>query len=543
MSKSVSLRWRLQLWLAFLLICVLAGFGVTVYQLQRVNRFDQIDRELEARVSALTGAVRQLYIPPPAPPKERRQMPDRERRGPPPPSGGPGSDRGDNFGPPGPPPGGPPPDAFGRGEGGFDHGPPRDNGRRGPPPNERREKGPPPNRSQESQKPKDVTLTAETAALFSSGYFYVIWYRDGSVLKRSPDAPRDLPRPESSERDTLPHLRTRQGFREAVHCSGLGDCVLAGLSVEADVQATRAFAWKLLGAGAALLAAALGLGFWFTTRAIRPIEKISAAASRISHGNLSERVEGADRDDELGSLAAVLNSTFSRLETAFSRQREFTADAAHELRTPLAVIISETQTALARERTAPEYRETVEACLETAQQMRRLTESLLELARFDAATEDRPRRELDIAETTRHVVERIRPLAEKRGIEIETSLTPARIYVNPDRLTQVISNLLTNAIAYNKPNGKIRVIARAHANNAVLEVADTGIGIAAADLPHIFDRFYRVDKARSRAEGHTGLGLAISKAIVEAEGGTIEVTSVAGAGSTFSVRLPVTRPA
>ena len=225
--------------------------------------------------------------------------------------------------------------------------------------------------------------------------------------------------PRISERDTLPHYRTRKQFREAAHCSGMGDCVLAGRSVAADVLAMRNFAWTLPTAGGAILALGPGLGFWFTTRAIRPIETISAAASRISHGNLSERVEGAGSGDELGSLAEVLNSTFARLESAFARQRQFTADAAHELRTPLAVIISETQTTLARERTAAEYRETVEACLDTAQQMRRLTESLLELARFDA-DEDHPRGDVDVAETARLCVERIRFLAKQRGIEIET---------------------------------------------------------------------------------------------------------------------------
>jgi len=282
-----SLRWRLQLWLAFLLVSVLTGFGVTVFQLQRANRFSRIDGELETRISALAGALRDLYV---------------ER---------------------GPPEHGPPPHDFK-----FD-GPPRD----GPPPfKEPPDTRMPPPRG--PRKPEDVRLPADAAALFGNrpgDYYYVVWYRDGSVLKRSAASPADLMRPERSERDTLPHFRTRDGFREGIHCSGMGDCVLAGRSVEADLQATRDFAWALLAAGGAVLALGLGLGFWFTTRAIRPIETISAAASRISHGNLSERVGGAESGDELGNLAGVLNSTFSRLESAFERQRQFTADAAHEL--------------------------------------------------------------------------------------------------------------------------------------------------------------------------------------------------------------------
>jgi two-component system OmpR family sensor kinase len=495
----------LQLWQALLLVCVLTGFGVTVFRFEQVTRFRQVDGELEARISALNGAVRDQHLeqgPPPDRPKFDGPPPERR----------------------------PPPD-------GFDDG----RGRRGPPPDrpphfERKSRPAPP-----PKKPDDLKLTPEVAALFgdrANDYYYIVWYRDGSVLNRSAAAPADLTRPDISERDTLPHYRTRGQFREAVHCSGLGDCVLAGRSVAEDVLAERNLGWTLLAAGGAILALALGLGFWFTTRAIRPIETISAAASRISHGNLSERVEGAGSGDELGSLAEVLNSTFARLESAFARQRQFTADAAHELRTPLAVIISETQTTLARERSAAEYRETVEACLDTAQQMRRLTESLLELARNET-NEDRPRGNVDVAETARLCIERIRALAAQQGIRIETKFAPAHAFTNAGRLSQVITNLLTNAIYYNKPHGMVRIVTRVEENRAAIAISDTGIGIEAADLPHIFGRFYRADKARSRAEGHTGLGLAISKAIVEAEGGSIEVESVPGAGSTFTVRLPL----
>jgi heavy metal sensor kinase len=308
------------------------------------------------------------------------------------------------------------------------------------------------------------------------------------------------------------------------------------------LQARRNFAWALLAAGGGILTLGLGLGFWFTGRAIRPIERISAAAARISQGNLSGRVEGADTGDELGTLAGVLNSTFARLEAAFERQRQFTADAAHEMRTPLAVIISETQTTLRRERTAGEYRETVETCLDTAQQMRRLTESLLDLARFDAgADRDVPREEVDIAEAARLTVERNRPLADRHGILVETDFGAALAFTNPERLSQVIANLFTNAIHYNTPNGRVCVATRMEPDAAVITISDTGVGIAEADLPHIFERFYRVDRARSRAQGHTGLGLAICKAILDAEGGSIEVSSVQNSGTTFCVRLPRAR--
>jgi heavy metal sensor kinase len=269
------------------------------------------------------------------------------------------------------------------------------------------------------------------------------------------------------------------------------------------------------------------------------VEEISAAASRISAGNLSERISVTEPENELGRLAGVLNSTFARLEAAFARQKQFTADASHELRTPLAVLISEAQTTLTRDRTAAEYRETVEACLETAQQMRRLTESLLDLARFEAGHEPVERHPTDLAEQARECVERLRPLADAHGVRIQCDLGPAVGMASADRFQQVIANLITNAVHYNKPGGEVRVRTHVAGGTAVVAIADTGHGIAAGDLPHIFERFYRADQSRARARGHFGLGLAICKAIVEADGGRIDVSSEVAAGTTFTVSLPV----
>ncbi|MBM3836410.1 MAG: HAMP domain-containing protein [Verrucomicrobia bacterium] len=495
-----SIRWRLQLWLAFLLVCVLSGFGITVYQLQRMNQFSQIDEELELRVAALDRAVRGGMPP--------------------------------GFGPGRPP--------FGRGlsKGSFEEG-----GRRPPPfrgkPDAPFLDGPPP-------RPKrDVRLSTEVAGLFdesrTNSFYFAAWHRDGALMQQSTNAPPDVPIPERFDRDTQTHTRTRESFREAYHFTEMGECVLAGRSIVADLRATHRFAWWLLAAGAAVLALAIGGGWRLTTRAIRPVEEISAAARRISEGNLSERIRVKDPENELGRLAGVLNSTFARLEVAFAQQKQFTADASHELRTPLTVLISEAQTTLARERSAAEYRETVETCLDTAQQMRRLTESLLELARLDAGLDNLQRAPLDLAETTRACVDLIRPLASQRGIKVSLDLKPAELSGNADRLAQVATNLLTNAIHYNNPAGEIRVATRIENGHALLSVADSGMGISPEDLPHIFERFYRADKSRSRATGRTGLGLAISRAIVEAHGGTIEVSSEPGIGSAFTVKLPAGR--
>ena len=313
---------------------------------------------------------------------------------------------------------------------------------------------------------------------------------------------------------------------------------MAGRSIRADLGASRAFGWTLLGAGIAILALGFGLGWWLIGRAIRPVEEIANAATRIARGNLSERINVGDLDDELGRLAEVLNSTYARLEEAFFRQQEFTSNAAHELRTPLSILISEAQTTLARPRTADEYRETVEGGLETAQQMRRITETLLELARFDAGDPTVSREVIDLGKLAARCVERVEPIATRDGVPIHTQFASAPAYVAQERIELVITNLVTNALYYNKPGGDVRVETFSENGTAVLKVSDKGIGITLEDLPHVFDRFYRADKARSRAEGHAGLGLAICKSIIEAEHGEISVKSEPGEGTTFTVSVP-----
>ena len=314
--------------------------------------------------------------------------------------------------------------------------------------------------------------------------------------------------------------------------------VSIGCTDNSELQELKSTAWKLGLAGVVILIFGLAGGSWFIARAIRPINSISDAAVKISAGDLSQRINMAEAESELGQLAAVLNSTFARLEAAFAQQKQVAADAAHELRTPVSVILTQTQATLAREREAADYRQTVEACQRAAQRMRRLIESLLALARYDAGQEVLQRRPFDFSRTVTDGLELVQPLAETHGIKMISDLAALEITADPDRLAQVVVNLLTNAIQYNKPGGQVRVKLAAHDGLAVLTVDDTGQGIAAADLPRVFSRFFRADPSRTGA-GNTGLGLAICKAIVEAHGGTIEVASAENAGTTFTVRLPM----
>ncbi len=483
-----SIRWRFQFWLAFLLLCILSGFGFTAYQLHRTNQLRHTDQELERRVAAIGRALR-----------ESRPFGQRPRR----PSG-----EGEFL---------PPSDSWRQNSLMLSNAP---------------EVRPP---------PRTIVLPQPVLNLFDeadpNGFYFFIWSPAQEPILRSTNAPASVPIPVYQDTGTQISTRMRGAFRERFYFNTPRECILVGQSIRGDLAGLRRFALWLGIAGAAVLGLGLGGGWWLTSRALQPVNEISAAAARISGGNLAERINVADTDSELGRLAAVLNSTFSRLEASFARQKQFTADASHELRTPLAVIISEAQTTLTRPREPAEYRESFEACLDTAQQMRRLTDSLLQLARADAGAEPLEYRNVDLAQLARECVERLQRLAAEHQLAVHCELDPAPVYANADRIRQVVTNLLSNAIHYNKPNGEIRIATRVEKGHPVLIVRDTGQGIAPDDLPHIFERFYRADKSRARSSERTGLGLAISKAIVEADGGTIEASSQAGVGTQFTVRF------
>ena len=485
-----SIRWRLQIWYGLILIAVLAGFGFTTFQLAGGRQLRKLDDELRHRVAVLSSG---LGIRP------EDMNPGRQPNGP------------DDMG--FPPPEGP-------------EGRERPAGGRG--------------------KPPGLHLTPQQQAMFDAadpdGFYFVVWRRDDTEMTRSPNAPAAVPVPVRSTTKHEPDPpRSRGLLRESFIVMPPGEILLAGKSVAAELAEIRRLGWSLAGVGGAVLLFGLAGGWWLATRAIRPIEEISAAAVKISAGDLSQRIDAADTESELGRLAGVLNSSWARLEAAFAQQRQFTSDAAHELRTPISVMLTQTQSALKRERTVADYRETVEACERSAQRMRRLIESLLELSRFDAGQEALKQMRFDLANTARDCVELVKPLAEPRGIKILCGLSPAECSGDSERLAQVITNLLSNAIHYNKDGGEVRVATRTEGDFAVVVVADNGPGIAPEHLARIFDRFYRVDGARTTTAGRTGLGLAISKAIVEAHGGSIEVASEPGKGTTFTVRLPTAK--
>lgn len=497
MKALKSIKWRLQLWYGLLLLCVLAGLGLSAYQLDRGRQFQRVDQEIHRRIGALTQQMRR----PPRGPQGRPQLDE-----PPSPQGFPGD-------------------------------------------------GPP----EEEARPRRFTLAPPTAVLFDTNQPENFYFRIRRVVAGQPD--REIARSENypvaqmgfweksfagaksmeegpQKTDRPPEPVIYQGTFAMAQKLPTGEVVEVGCSISKEMHELRRMALALSGIGGGILLFGLVGGWWLVSRALRPITEISHAATRIAGGDLAQRINVAETEGELGQLAAVLNATFARLETAFAQQKQFASDAAHELRTPVSVILTQTQMTLGRERDAASYKQTVEACERAAQRMRKLIEALLELARFDAGQETLQHYPFDFSRMVMDSVELVMPLASQRKVKVSTELKALELAGDAGRLGQVAVNLLTNAIQYNRADGEVRVKLTRQDGLAVLEISDTGPGIAAADLPHVFERFYRADKSRTGG-GSSGLGLSICQSIIEAHGGNIEAASPPGAGAVFTVRLPI----
>jgi len=286
------------------------------------------------------------------------------------------------------------------------------------------------------------------------------------------------------------------------------------------------------------LVVAGGGGIFLARQILKPVETITKAAREIEESDLNRRIDVKTKD-ELGRLAETLNQMIDRLEKAFKRQREFTSDASHELRAPLAIIQAESTLALQKDRDAIAYKQSLETVSQEVDHMAKIIDQLLMLARSDAGKDQPIFEEIDLAEVLQGLTSDINVLCQDKELSLEIN-AGTKVSVQGDKvnLRRLFLNVLDNAIRYTPHGGIISISLAQQGQTALVTIQDTGVGISRDHIPHIFDRFYRVDKSRSRAEGGSGLGLAICKQIAEAHGGGISVVSQAGKGSTFSIRLP-----
>ena len=556
------MRWRLLAWYAAVLVAVITGFAVLLYVQIRRLRLQKIDEQLTGAVEYIDATLRRL--PPPEfdepgalpfglppfgrggsslTPEQRQQIealdadararlnriltpeqqqrleslrPAGQRRGPPP--------DGPRPRPDGPVP--PSPADPGNSE--------RDRNR--PSPAQMHERvladlGLPP-----SLVPPNDDLPEDEA-------YFVVWRRNGSLLKTSPSASETASVAVPVDRDsvTTEVIHRQRGLaREALKRGPHATVILVGIPIGREFAELSSFGWRLAGTGSLALAIGLAGGWGISRGIVRPIERIADTAGAISATNLAGRIDTAQLDAELIGLAQVLNEMFSRLERAFARQARFTADASHELRTPVALLHTQIELALKRPRTVDEYREALETCRRASGRMRSLLDGLLTLARADAGHLALSLQPTNLNELVDEVSLLYRDDARQSHVILETTIPAASVMVQGDPvfLSRVLANLLTNALRHTPESGTIHISLATDTSDAILTVADSGCGIPEEDQPQIFERFFRVDRARSRSSGGNGLGLAICKSIVEAHAGTITFSSQADRGTTFVVRIP-----
>lgn len=292
----------------------------------------------------------------------------------------------------------------------------------------------------------------------------------------------------------------------------------------------------------ALLLGSYG-GLLLANQALRPVDRLTRTAKEIGEGDLSKRVPVPPQKDELGRLATTFNRMIERLQAAFERQRQFTSDASHELRTPLAVMRGDIEIALRRDRQPEEYQRVLTSNLEEILRLTRLVEDLLMLARADSNQAMLRAEPMAFDTLVEQTVDYLMPLAEQKSqtmVYEPPAQGPLMINGDGQRLKQMLLNLIDNAIKYTGKGGKITVSTQQEGKEAVLKISDTGRGIPAEDLPHIFDRFFRHSRNTSdKTVIGFGLGLSIVKWIVDSHGGKIEATSKVGEGTTFTVRIPL----
>ncbi len=385
--------------------------------------------------------------------------------------------------------------------------------------------------------PPDMTFTV--------GVLVQVWDRDNHLVaasaaldgSRQPLAPRGLA---INAPAFYTEHRWRQPWRVLSAPVFLGRRRVATVQVAAPLDmvynAKRALLWALLTvtlAGTLLVGL---VGYWSVRVALEPLAHVTALADQITHADdLSRRIpvpRGAG--DEVWTLVRAFNATLSRLEALFQSQRRFIADVGHELRTPLTVIKGNAQWMRRIGKLDPEALDSIE---EETDRLNRLVEDLLLLARAEAGRLPLRREAVDLDTVLAEVLREMQVMAREK-VHLEAQIAPLRVGGDPDRLKQVFLNLVSNAIKYTPQGGRVAVQMEEEDGWAVVRVSDTGPGIPPEDLPHVFERFYRADKARSRGKGF-GLGLSIVYWIVKHHGGRIDVTSQLGQGTTFTVWLPL----
>jgi signal transduction histidine kinase len=297
--------------------------------------------------------------------------------------------------------------------------------------------------------------------------------------------------------------------------------------------------YSLISLGGLVVLGGIG-GYFLSRKMLKPVDNVTTLASSISTNNLKERIHYQGPDDEMKRLADTFDSMLGRLEDAFESQNQFIQDASHELRTPIATAQTNIEVVeMERKPSIKDYKRLVEVLKLSIERMSKLSDKLLLLSKDNQQSAERS--VVNIATLIGEVVTEFYTYSLNSKVNLQLNSIPDYLSVKGDALSlkQAISNVIDNAIRYNRPGGQVNISTQIENGQLNIQVQDSGIGISKADQKHIFDRFYRVDKSRSRAQGGSGLGLAIVKEIIEDHGGTVTVDSTLDKGSTFRMTLPL----
>ncbi|MGA9973551.1 MAG: ATP-binding protein [Candidatus Sulfotelmatobacter sp.] len=405
-----------------------------------------------------------------------------------------------------------------------------------------------------SQKKKNMNVTklreetSEAYDLEHSGDFLQIYDEDGNWIFRAPILVKnqfELAAPAAIKHRSFRNVQLANlPFRfitQRIEVNGRFYTVQTGVPTGQIIATLSLFRRYLLMFAPLLLLAAASGGYWLSRRALSPVDALTRTARGISGSNLGERLEKLTTGDELQRLSDTLNEMLARIEGAFLRVTQFTADASHELRTPISLIRTEAEIVLRKSRGEAEYREALRHILLEAERTSSLVEELLSLARADSGRENLHLATFDLRAAIVETAREWRQLLETRGLQFAEEFANCQLPVLGDRsaMQRLLAILLDNAVKYTPSPGVIELRLEARDNKAIIALRDSGIGISEHDQRKIFERFYRVDKARSRELGGAGIGLAIADWIVQQHKGSLVVKSSIGIGSTFFVELPL----
>jgi two-component system, OmpR family, heavy metal sensor histidine kinase CusS len=346
-------------------------------------------------------------------------------------------------------------------------------------------------------------------------------------------------------REPAEAIRTRKDFRSAgkllslvsfnEHSGGEAYTLQLAQDRSSDEQVESNFALLFIAVLLGGVVASAWIAIIVTRRGLRPLRKMTESLSRIGPDQLKERIGSTGWPRELQPLAIAFDQMLKRLDDSFTRLSQFSADLAHELRTPIANMLGEAQVALTRDRSATEYRETIESSVAECERLSRIVDNLLFVARVDAAREPITRKRFDARAAVEKIAEFYQTAADDHHVTITCSGT-GQIYADPDLFERAVGNLLDNALRFTAEHGAIRVAVSRHNSDFEVAVHDDGSGISAEHLPHVFDRFYRAESSRS-SDG-AGLGLALVKSIVELHDGSATIQSDVGHGTTVTLKFP-----